>query len=96
MAAVPAGTIGPLGPVGPDGLIEPTTTTPIPAGTIAPEGPTAPAVVSTSITSIPNAYYLLGAVVGSILLSNTRVAPLVAGILSVALIFQLNLLLTHK
>lgn len=64
---------------------------------VFPNSPSAPAPpVSTSITS-PNSGLWIGVgLVGGIALSGTKAAPLVFGILSVGLIYQLQQLLSGK
>ena len=55
-----------------------------------PNPPQAPAAPYSS------GWYVFGALVTGILLAGTRAAPVAAGILGVALIYQLNLLLEGK
>lgn len=54
---------------------------------------TAPSAPSTTPDTVTDGWYIAVACVGSILLANTQFAPILAGLLGVGLIYQLNSLL---
>lgn len=59
-----------------------------------PTNPTT--TVGSSKVSLTSGWYVFGAVVFAIFTANTKIAPLVFGILGVGLIYQLNMMLQHK
>lgn len=87
----PAPSFGVAGPPAPTfGGTAPTPPTFNQTPPSAPSAPQAPAAPYSS------GWYVFGALVTGILLAGTRAAPVAAGILGVALIYQLNLLLEGK
>ena len=67
---------------------------PVTNGITTPTNQTAPAIPSTFVMT--DGWYIAIACVSGVALANTRIGPLVFGILSVGLIFQLTLLLQGK
>jgi hypothetical protein len=65
---------------------------PLPTGTLADQG--APASQSSFVPT--DGWYVFIACIGGVLVADTRAGPLAFGILTVALIYQLQLLLRGK
>ena len=83
------GPVGPIGPVSPSGPV---------TGPVGPNGINAAnQLAQTSKTNLnTSGWYMFAAISGGILLGGTPVAPLVLGILTIALIYQTGLALEGK